>query len=281
MNKDITSQFIDLDHGKIHFVESGTGETLLFLHGSGPGVTGLANFENSIPTFSSSFRCLVIDLPGYGQSDPVDGDPIASSVECIIEFLKKMDVPKTHLIGNSFGAILGGLISAYHQDKVNRFISIGGLGTNIFSPFPGEGISLLAAFVEDPTKDRLKQWLESMVFNKDLIDEEMIELRYRQAIDPVQMETSKKFYAKTSLEALAENFRGPEATNRIAHLSSIQAPTLLTWGRDDRVTPLDQMLIPMRLIPNCEVLILPKCGHWSMIEQKEAFESSVLAFLKR
>ena len=77
MNKDITSQFIDLDHGKIHFVESGSGDTLLFLHGSGPGVTGLANFENSIPTFSSSFRCLVIDLPGYGQSDPVDGDPIS------------------------------------------------------------------------------------------------------------------------------------------------------------------------------------------------------------
>ena len=46
MNKDITSQFIDLDHGKIHFVESGSGDTLLFLHGSGPGVTGLANFEN-------------------------------------------------------------------------------------------------------------------------------------------------------------------------------------------------------------------------------------------
>ena len=39
MNKDITSQFIDLDHGKIHFVESGTGETLLFLHGNA-GVLG-------------------------------------------------------------------------------------------------------------------------------------------------------------------------------------------------------------------------------------------------
>ena len=156
---------------------------------------------------------------------------LASSVECIIEFLKKMDVPKTHLIGNSFGAILGGLISAYHQDKVNRFISIGGLGTNIFSPFPGEGISLLAAFVEDPTKDRLKQWLESMVFNKDLIDEEMIESRYKQAIDPVQMETSKKFYAKTSLEALAENFRGPEATNRNSTFIFYSSPHFINLGK--------------------------------------------------
>ena len=225
-------------------------------------------------------------LPGGGNID------ILTNKECdlnitrkqeshIIEFLDKADIKKSHIIGNSFGAVLGGLIAAYHPTRVDRFISIGGLGTNIFSAFPGEGITLLSAFVEDPSKDRLKQWLDSMVFDKSLIDEQMIESRYEQAIDPVQMETSKKFYAKTSLEAMAENFRGPDATNRIAHLSSIQAPTLLTWGRDDRVTPLDQMLIPMRLIPNCEVLILPKCGHWSMIEQKEAFESSVLAFLRR
>ena len=281
MDSKLTSKFIDLEKGKIHYHEKGSGDFLLFLHGSGPGVTGMANFSESIQTFSTNFHCIVLDLPGYGQSDPVDGDPIGASVESIIEFLDKAVIKKNHIIGNSFGAVLGGLIAAYHPTRVDRFISIGGLGTNIFSAFPGEGITLLSAFVEDPSKDRLKQWLDSMVFDKSLIDEQMIESRYEQAIDPVQMETSKKFYAKTSLEAMAENFRGPDATNRIAHLSSIQAPTLLTWGRDDRVTPLDQMLIPMRLIPNCEVLILPKCGHWSMIEQKEAFESSVLAFLRR
>ncbi len=281
MDNKLTGKFIDLEKGKAHYYEHGSGDFLLFLHGSGPGVTGMANFSDSIKSFSSDFHCIVMDLPGYGKSDPVEGDPIGASVESIISFLDKMGIKKTHIIGNSFGAVLGGLIAAYHPKIVNSFISIGGLGTNIFSPFPGEGITLLSAFVEDPSRDRLKQWLESMVFDKSLISEEMVESRYNQAIDPVQMETSKKFYSKASLDAMAESFRGPDATNRISHLSSIQAPTLLTWGRDDRVTPLDQMLVPMRLIPNCEVLILPKCGHWSMIEQKEAFESSVLAFLRR
>ena len=148
MDSKLTSKFIDLEKGKIHYHEKGSGDFLLFLHGSGPGVTGMANFSESIQTFSTNFHCIVLDLPGYGQSDPVDGDPIGASVESIIEFLDKADIKKSHIIGNSFGAVLGGLIAAYHPTRVDRFISIGGLGTNIFSfltaeMFLKDGISLI------------------------------------------------------------------------------------------------------------------------------------------
>jgi pimeloyl-ACP methyl ester carboxylesterase len=61
----------------------------------------------------------------------------------------------------------------------------------------------------------------------------------------------------------------------------VAAPTLLTWGRDDRVSPLDMALIPMRTIPNAELHVFPNCGHWAMIEAKDAFESTVLGFLTR
>ena len=64
-------------------------------------------------------------------------------------------------------------------------------------------------------------------------------------------------------------------------LSKIAAPTLLTYGRDDRVTPLDSALLPMRLIRKCEVHIFFNCGHWAMIERKDEFESVVLGFLLR
>ncbi len=66
-----------------------------------------------------------------------------------------------------------------------------------------------------------------------------------------------------------------------AYLPKIQAPTLMTWGRDDRVNPLDIAMLPLRLIPNVELHVFSKCGHWAMIEQKEAFEQVVLGFLKR
>jgi pimeloyl-ACP methyl ester carboxylesterase len=66
-----------------------------------------------------------------------------------------------------------------------------------------------------------------------------------------------------------------------AVMHKVAAPTLLTWGRDDRVSPLDMAIIPMRTIPNAELHVFPNCGHWAMIEAKEAFESTVLAFLSR
>ena len=64
-------------------------------------------------------------------------------------------------------------------------------------------------------------------------------------------------------------------------LRRIQAPTLLTWGRDDRVTPLDGAIAPLRLIPRCELHVFPDCGHWAMIERKAEWESVVLSFLRR
>ena len=66
-----------------------------------------------------------------------------------------------------------------------------------------------------------------------------------------------------------------------AVMHKVAAPTLLTWGRDDRVSPPDMALIPMRTIPNAELHIFPNSGHWAMIEAKGAFESTVLGFLSR
>ena len=96
--------------------------------------------------------------------------------------------------------------------------------------------------------------------------------------------TSVSFSAvstSTPLIFLAEVFRGEHSVQRVAHLASIKAPTLITWGRDDRVTPMDIALLPMRIMPNAELHVFPNCGHWVMIERKAEFESAVTAFLLR
>ena len=67
----------------------------------------------------------------------------------------------------------------------------------------------------------------------------------------------------------------------VGMLAKIAAPTLVTWGRDDRVTPLDAALLPMRFIPKCELHVFYDCGHWTMIERKDEFEEVVIGFLQR
>jgi pimeloyl-ACP methyl ester carboxylesterase len=71
------------------------------------------------------------------------------------------------------------------------------------------------------------------------------------------------------------------AADAVAMLTKIKAPTLVMFGRDDRVTPMDGSLAAMRLIPQCELHVFYDCGHWAMIERKDEFESTVLAFLAR
>ena len=276
-----TGQFVELAHGKVHYHQAGEGDDLLLLHGSGPGVTGWANYEGNLPIFADKFRCTILDFPGYGESSPIDGKPVSACVQVVVEALEKLDISKTHIIGNSLGGIVGAQIAARFPELVNRFVTIGGIGINLFSPFPGEGLNLLTAFVENPTRERVEQWLRSMVFDQSIVTEELIDARFKQAIEPITFESTRKLYSAEAIQRIKVFRHGAGAIDTVSHLPRIQCPTLITWGRDDRVSPLDIGLIPMRIIPNCELHIFPNCGHWAMIERKNEFESLVLSFLMR
>lgn len=275
-----TRHSVDLSHGKLNYHDVGTGPCLLMIHGSGPGVTGWANFSGNLDFFSRRFRCLVVDLPGYGGSDPAEGDPIAGAVKACTEFLDALEIPRAHLIGNSLGGMVGSHIAAAHPGRVASFTSIGGIGLNLFAPFPAEGVNLLTAFAEEPSRERLEAWLRSMVFDQGLITPELVNSRWEQAMEPNTLAATRQIYSRQGIGHIA-SMREQFPTRAIEHLASIQAPTLLTWGRDDRVTPLDAALLPMRLIPLCELHTFPHCGHWAMIECKTAFESLVMSFLCR
>lgn len=276
-----TSRTVNIGSGEMHYHEAGQGPVLLMLHGSGPGVNGWANFGGNLGFFAPHFRCLVPDLPGYGKSDPVQGHPVNSAVEAVVRFLDALGVAKAHLIGNSYGASLGAKLAAEHPDRVDRFVAIGGIGYNLLTAFPGEGLTRLVDFIEEPTRENIVRWLKSMVYDEGIVTEELIEARLKQALEPVTMETSRKIYTRQALNGIAAMRRSPNGMNDLAHLAQIQAPTLLAWGRDDRVNPIDGAMIPMRIIPNCELHVFPNCGHWAMIERRDAFQSTTLEFLKR
>jgi pimeloyl-ACP methyl ester carboxylesterase len=88
-------------------------------------------------------------------------------------------------------------------------------------------------------------------------------------------------YSKAAFAQMMAMMRASDAPLPWAQMHKVAAPTLLTWGRDDRVSPLDMALIPMRTIPNAELHVFGNCGHWAMIEAKDAFERTVLPFLTR
>ena len=276
-----TLREITTDKGSLRYHEAGEGPVLLLLHGSGPGVTGWRNFRGNLAFFAEHFRCLVLEFPGFGVSDDFGGHPMLDAQSAVPAFVDALGLDRVDIIGNSMGGGVGINFAINHPDRIGKLVTIGGIGTNIYSPGPSEGIRLLQEFTEDPTRQRLVDWLNSMVYDPALVTETLIEERWELATDPETLASARRMYGKAAFAAMTKMMRNADFPLPWAIMHKVKAPTLLTWGRDDRVSPLDMSLIPMRTIPNAELHVFPNCGHWVMIEQKQAFESTALSFLQR
>ena len=180
---------------------------------------------------------------------------------------------------------MGGMIAAQvaiqQPERVRRLVTVGGLGRNILSPWPGEGIKLLQDFTEEPSRERLEAWLQSMVYDPATVTDEMREERWAQATEEKTLASARMMYSRAAMEFGLAMQDKSEKRPLWADLHRIKAKTLITWGRDDRVSPVDMALLPMRTIPDVEVHVFPNCGHWVMIEQRAAWEQVVLGFLSR
>ena len=277
-----TSRTVDLAGTAMHYHVAGEGPPLLLLHGSGPGVSGWANFAATLPVMAEHFTTYVPDLPGFGASGlQPGGHPLLGADRAVVAFVEALGLGPVAIVGNSMGGGVGAQVAASQADLVTRLVTLGGVGVNIFSPSPPEGIKLLVEFVENPTRERMVAWLHSMVYDESFVTDELIELRLRTATDPAVLAASRMMYSRAGLAMIREQARAVDRPAPWAHLPRIACPTLITWGRDDRVTPLDWALLPMRLIPKCELHVFYDCGHWAMIERKAEFDSVVLSFLTR
>lgn len=278
---DHTVREIETPKGVLRYYDAGDGPALLFLHGSGPGVTGWRNFRGVLPAFTPHYRCLILEFPGFGVSDDFGGHPMITAQGAVAPFLDALDVDRVDIIGNSMGGGVGINFAIHQPDRVGKLVTIGGIGTNVFSPGPSEGIRLLQDFTEEPTRQRLIDWLRSMVYDEALVTDQLIEERWALATDPPTLDSARRMYGKAAFAQMMAMMRAADVPMPWATMHKVTCPTLLTWGRDDRVSPLDMALVPMRTIPNAELHVFPNCGHWAMIEAKQAFESTVLAFLRR
>lgn len=277
-----TLREVQTDRGLLKYHEAGDGPPLLLLHGSGPGVTGWRNYRGVLGDFAEHFRCLVLEFPGFGVSDPGDGNPMVMALASVGTFLDAIGVEEpVDMIGNSMGGIVATNVAIHQPERVNKLVTIGGIGKNVFAPGPGEGIKLLMEFTDNPTREGLVRWLQSMVYDPAVVTEQLIEERWALATEPLTLEIAARMYSSKAFAANTAAAKASGMTPYWAQFHKVKAPTMLTWGRDDRVSPVDMAMLPMRDIPNAELHVFPNCGHWTMIEAREAWVSAVLAFLTR
>ncbi len=278
---DATRRELTTDKGVLRYHEAGAADAppLILLHGSGPGVTGWRNYRGNLGFFAQTHHCYVIEFPGFGVSDAWEGMPVLTAGKSVITFMDALGIASAPMIGNSMGGVVGVNLAIRKPDRVEKLVTIGGVGPNLFSPSPSEGLRLLQEFADDPDRDKLVRWLTAMVYDRTLVTEELISERWEVAMNPDALATARTMYGSASFEMQQQFLATADIPPYWAMMHKISCPTLLTWGRDDRVSPPDMALAPMRLIPDAQLHVFPRCGHWVMIEAKEAFEATVAAFL--
>ena len=259
--------------------EVGAGLPLVMLHGGGPGASAWSNFGQCLERFAGQFRTLLVDQPGFGESDKpeIQGHFFTFAADALAALLDELGIEKIHLLGNSLGGGTAVRFALKYPKRVGRLVLMGpgGLSLNIFAPDPTEGIKRLYDFgaPPGPSKEKMEAFIRTMVVDQSLVTDELVEQRFRSAIAPGSAEAMASMGASfAQAETYEEGFLWREAYK-------LRQPVLLTWGSEDRVNPLDGALAALKLIPKASLHVFPKCGHWAQIEAADEFFSVASGYL--
>ena len=284
LDAETTSRFADLPSGvRLHFHEAGdpAAETVLLLHGGGPGASAWSNFGRTLAVLAERFHVLAVDQVGFGRSSKPTRFAkqfFAASGDSLAELLDQLGIDRAHCVGNSLGGGTAVRFALDHPAKAGRLVLMapGGLGLNVFAPDPTEGIKKLYAFAAPPgpSKEKLADFLRTLVFDQSMITDALVEERFRYAADPETL---------ASMRAMGASFMAPGAAEQAMlwrDAYRLRQRVLLVWGREDRVNPLDGALLALKLIPRAQLHVFGGCGHWAMLEKFDEFNRLTADFLE-
>ncbi|MCR1784993.1 alpha/beta fold hydrolase [Nocardioides carbamazepini] len=272
-----TSRTVIVDGHRMHYNEAGIGTPIVLLHGGGPGASGWSNFHQNLSRLAKTYRVLLVDQPGYGNSTktpPVDECRSEMAMRLLVGLLDELNIDRTHLLGNSFGGRTAIQTALRHPDRVDNLVLMGPAGgsLNIFAPEPTEGMKHLHGFFAEPgpSMEKMQSLVDTFLYDRSLSTPELVRSRYEAAVHP----DTRAFYTKF---LSTPDAREPELWR---DLGRIPHRTLLMWGRDDRTNPYEGGLFMLKRMPNAQLHVFPQCGHWVQFEQAQEFERVLGAFLE-
>lgn len=250
-----------------HYHELGEGTPILFLHGSGTGVTAAANWWNNLADIAEEYRCIAIDSIGYGQTVVAEGTEygIKEWVRHAVRVLDALGIEKTWIVGNSLGGWLAFQFAIDYPERLLGIISMGTGGAKLTKALKGHSNPTL-------TEEGIRETLELFVVDKTLITDELVKLRYESALNDTASDRLKEVVSARDRDrdALPLDFDV---------LAKLDIPVLLIHGTNDRVIPVSRTWDILNVVPNADAHIFSQCGHWSQVERAAEFNQVIKSWL--
>lgn len=277
MNRPEIGKSIKTGNFTTNYLEVGEdvgGVPILFIHGSGPGVSAYANWRLLLPLIEKTNHAYAMDMIGFGYSDKPTGDEVDYGIDLwtqqIVDFIDAIGVEKVNLIGNSFGGSLAFSVALKYPEKVNKIITMGTMGAQLDIPY---GLNEVWGY--KGTKEHMGELIDLFTHNKEFASDELTQIRYEASMEAGFHEAFSSMFPHPR-QASVDNMSFPDEA-----FKTIKHQALLVHGREDRVVPVENSLRLIKLIPNAELHIFGNCGHWTQIEKSQEFADLVNDFTKR
>jgi 2-hydroxy-6-oxonona-2,4-dienedioate hydrolase/4,5:9,10-diseco-3-hydroxy-5,9,17-trioxoandrosta-1(10),2-diene-4-oate hydrolase len=277
----LSERTVTVDGKPIFVAETGSGPAVVMLHGGGPGASGVSNYSRNIDALAQHFRVIVPDMPGYGRSHKnIDhSDPYGYHADKIRGVLDELDVATAHLIGNSLGGGTALRLALDTPGRVDKLVLMGPVGIGTTRALPTAGIRSLLSYYggEGPSREKLATFIRTyLVYDSTMVPDDLIDLRYQASIDPevVADPPTRVPSGPTALRALWRS-----DLTRDSRLKKLATPTLVLWGRDDKVNPPAGGPMLLNTMPNAELVMTSHTGHWMQWERADLFNELVTEFL--
>ncbi|MDP3064227.1 MAG: alpha/beta fold hydrolase [Chloroflexota bacterium] len=268
-------RFQVVDGARVRYAVAGEGPAVVLVHGLG---ACLASWWENIGPLSKHFRVYALDMPSHGESEPlpgVDHDAVKSA-RFLTHFLDAMSVPRASLVGNSAGGLVTAMCALNHPERVERLVLVDSAGL-------GRPVSWFLRIASLPLAGGILH-LRTVPSNQAV----MRELFYRpqqigDALAAELLRARNRQHTRSAMVRVLRNgvtLLGVRRAMRILdRLAQVQAPTLIVWGREDRVLPVSHAHEAARVLPQARVEVFPECGHWPQMEKAEQFNRLMVEFL--
>lgn len=252
------------------------GSSVILLHGIGASVE---DWLLNVHVLAERHRVYALDMVGFGRSDkPSAPYTVSYMAQFVKDFMDCLGIDRAHLVGHSMGGGVALQFVIRFPEKVQKLVlaASAGLGKKLYLPFRVCTLPRIGERLTRPSRKGTAQLIEDAVYDPALVTDEWVELGYEMAALPgAQDAVLSALRSSCNLRGMRRDVIAPV----VANLASISAPTLIIWGKQDRILPVIQAYVAEEGIPNSRLHILDRCGHIPQLECAEAFNDLVTEFL--
>jgi pimeloyl-ACP methyl ester carboxylesterase len=265
------SKTAHIDGIRTHYLEAGSGEPVVLIHGGEFGGCAEIAWEFTIAPLAEHYRVVAPDILGYGRSEKLFSfeNFWEKRVVHIGALLRYLGIEAAHFIGNSMGGtmILGEAARRDSTWPIASIVSVCG-----GSPVNESARKVLHAY--DLSLEGARAITELLVQNKELrSDPAYIRRRHEISLIPGAWEATAaaRFQAPNRKSGSARPALRPEA---------IDVPVLIVGGSDDPVNDLAFAPTLAAAIPDAELCMIEGAGHCPQIDRPDLFNAKTVEFLK-